>query len=169
MEGSRSPYGERGLKLFVKSGRDPQDPSLSLRRAWIEIGDGLEQAAVVACRSPYGERGLKYVQGGCRDRNSRSLSLRRAWIEICRQASAPPHHASLSLRRAWIEMYRDTPRMPTLAGRSPYGERGLKYHRRPDGRRQAQSLSLRRAWIEIFARAMASVRRNVALLTESVD
>ena len=63
MEGSRSPYGERGLKLFVKSGRDPQDPSLSLRRAWIEIGDGLEQAAVVACRSPYGERGLKYPPG----------------------------------------------------------------------------------------------------------
>ena len=68
MEGSRSPYGERGLKLFVKSGRDPQDPSLSLRRAWIEIGDGLEQAAVVACRSPYGERGLKYAQHGRRRR-----------------------------------------------------------------------------------------------------
>ena len=34
---------------------------------------------------------------------------------------------SLSLRRAWIEMLSSTAARISLAGRSPYGERGLKY------------------------------------------
>ena len=56
---SRSPYGERGLKLHKDSRRQSSLSSLSLRRAWIEIG---QQA---------------YVWD-----NVLSLSLRRAWIEI---------------------------------------------------------------------------------------
>ena len=76
-------------------------------------------------------------------------------------------------------------------GRSPYGERGLKWHgwrashpdywslslRRAwieislmldaDGR--IVSLSLRRAWIEITFASQSSRASAVALLTESVD
>ena len=56
---SRSPYGERGLK-FVGVGRLHADAlSLSLRRAWIEMGTV-----------------------GMGSSGSVSLSLRRAWIEI---------------------------------------------------------------------------------------
>ena len=76
-------------------------------------------------------------------------------------------------------------------GRSPYGERGLKYHRPVvdrDGRRRSPygerglksvvrvdyhrclgSLSLRRAWIEIPSFTCTSRGVIVALLTESVD
>ena len=35
--------------------------SLSLRRAWIEIGRAAGDAHADARRSPYGERGLKYA------------------------------------------------------------------------------------------------------------
>ena len=56
-----------------------------------------------------------------------------------------------------------------LKGRSPYGERGLKYVRELHGLLIAQSLSLRRAWIEI-KRVSSKYRSSiVALLTESVD
>ena len=55
-------------------------------------------------------------------------------------------------------------------GRSPYGERGLKYPIAELGELVRQrSLSLRRAWIEITALAASSSDTTVALLTESVD
>ena len=61
---SRSPHGERGLKLFVVSYQRKHDG-----------------------RSPHGERGLKWVniRGGAG--HGESLSSWRAWIEIgnCRQ------------------------------------------------------------------------------------
>ena len=56
-----------------------------------------------------------------------------------------------------------------LAGRSPYGERGLKYRDLSIARAFGESLSLRRAWIEITADTPRSTRHDVALLTESVD
>ena len=59
---------------------------------------------------------------------TKSLSLRRAWIEIIRK------------RRSY---WRFQP------GRSPYGERGLKYRVAHELRAVSVSLSLRRAWIEI--------------------
>ena len=37
-----------------------------------------------------------------------------------------------------------------MQGRSPYGERGLKYVKIAYGRETCQSLSLRRAWIEML-------------------
>ena len=58
-------------------------PSLSARRAWIEIGSA------------------DYVQY-----NYKSLSARRAWIEIILFPVSEPYEASLSARRAWIEMER---------------------------------------------------------------
>ena len=38
---------------------------------------------------------------------------------------------------------------PVWQGRSPYGERGLKWYGHGNGRNDGGSLSLRRAWIEI--------------------
>ena len=57
---SRSPYGERGLKFGLLRGIFPILESLSLRRAWIEIG--MDVSVDID--------------------NATSLSLRRAWIEI---------------------------------------------------------------------------------------
>ena len=56
---SRSPYGERGLKSYLRDEFTGVLRSLSLRRAWIEIM--LAPPAVIL---------------------HKSLSLRRAWIEI---------------------------------------------------------------------------------------
>ena len=57
-------------------------PSLSARRAWIEI--------------PYV---VRLCAGGLM-----SLSARRAWIEISLRCTVPEKVVSLSARRAWIEM-----------------------------------------------------------------
>ena len=57
----RSPYGERGLKLRRRIWQNMQRPSLSLRRAWIEIVMCPRQLTGERGRSPYGERGLKSV------------------------------------------------------------------------------------------------------------
>ena len=77
-------------------------PSLSARRAWIEI------------RSP----------GWCRCGRWSSLSARRAWIEIQAILVKVVDFPSLSARRAWIEITQP-PAAPTLADRrSPQGERG---------------------------------------------
>ena len=53
--------------------------------------------------------------------------------------------------------------------RSPYGERGLKYRRDIPVQRGCESLSLRRAWIEIVGFIGNCWELRVALLTESVD
>ncbi len=100
--------------------------SLSLRRAWIEIFDGGWRGGSRGGRSPYGERGLKSCCGrGLLDVQA-SLSLRRAWIEISNPRPWNGRHESLSLRRAWIEIRIPANQPPQVAGRSPYGERGLK-------------------------------------------
>ena len=187
---SRSPYGERGLKYRHRRKRRPQDQSLSLRRAWIEIRTEPFPASRHA-----------------------SLSLRRAWIEIRTVRWQNTDCRSLSLRRAWIEIFDGGWRGGSRGGRSPYGERGLKYRtpdrgmavmsrspygerglkyrhgqvqrrrecRSPYGERglkslrtvpssmDARSLSLRRAWIEIRCNSVCSGFWSVALLTESVD
>ena len=56
-----------------------------------------------------------------------------------------------------------------MAGRSPYGERGLKFERLDGIIGVAGSLSLRRAWIEIVTAKKTVTNGDVALLTESVD
>ena len=61
-------------------------PSLSVRRAWIEM---LESKQI--------------------DPSVMSLSVRRAWIEIGAKAdSVSQYNASLSVRRAWIEIFPPT-------------------------------------------------------------
>ena len=157
------------LACVSESGQKcPAARSLSLRRAWIEI--------------PASSR---------RRGNSMSLSLRRAWIEISRLRARLPYHWSLSLRRAWIEIHPNSrnPDIPpslslrrawieitsgvvsvgTGRGRSPYGERGLKYLPASSFTRRKVSLSLRRAWIEMRSSRGTVFADRVALLTESVD
>ena len=56
-----------------------------------------------------------------------------------------------------------------MSGRSPYGERGLKFDALGVDVVALQSLSLRRAWIEIEAAVREALGDSVALLTESVD
>ena len=156
--------------------RVEQVASLSLRRAWIEITESMARKHRTSCRSPYGERGLKSRTPRHRHQPAQSLSLRRAWIEMTRSPSAGSSASSLSLRRAWIEIVWLNEAESRCAGRSPYGERGLKLlmrsncslkpaSRSPYGERGLKSrlgrnartsilsLSLRRAWIEILGRA----------------
>ena len=98
---------------------------------------------------------------------------------------------SLPLRGAWIEMLRAVSSSVSLACRSPYGERGLKFldyvqlvepeSRSPYGERGLKlmvntptlitsgSLPLRGAWIEIVLNAERAFRQSVAPLTGSVD
>ncbi len=80
--------------------------SLSSRRAWIEI---VRYAGISIFELP-------------------SLSSRRAWIEIYLEEWENKNLiGSLSSRRAWIEI--DLVHIDNNAaeGRSPHGERGLKY------------------------------------------
>ena len=58
-KGSRSPYGERGLKLEPLGHAIAEIRSLSLRRAWIEMLKRGMLQNIESSRSPYGERGLK--------------------------------------------------------------------------------------------------------------
>ena len=78
---SRSPQGERGLKLFPlcrvhsQSGRSPQgERGLKL---WIN-----QKSSVNCGRSPQGERGLKSFRRRYLAQDARSLSARGAWIEM---------------------------------------------------------------------------------------
>ena len=56
-----------------------------------------------------------------------------------------------------------------LEGRSPHGERGLKWLKANDGNSRNRSLSSWRAWIEMHIRASFRRYDGVALLMESVD
>jgi len=120
-----------------------------------------------------------------------SLSSRRAWIEIRCCFDKLVKVMSLSSRRAWIEIWVSEHLPEVTSGRSPHGERGLKYQqqvqhlcnqrRSPHGERGLKfdypvfklnydtSLSSRRAWIEIKKVISHSLHNMVALLTESVD
>ena len=103
---SRSPHGERGLKLCPLRATRSAIPSLPSRGAWIETpakkggfspggsrsphGErGLKRLPVlafgcIASRSPHGERGLKHnLQGNPPSKLQRSLPSRGAWIETC--------------------------------------------------------------------------------------
>ena len=62
-----------------------------------------------------------------------SLPVRGAWIEISVGLSAPNGVWSLPVRGAWIEMVAEYKEAPTPErGRSPCGERGLKFQHRRD-------------------------------------
>ena len=147
---SRSPRGERGLKLSFLHHLSKTILSLSSRRAWIEM-------SLFTTNSYY-----------C----SASLSSRRAWIEIITAAKQEYTEKSRSPRGERGLKYNITPlkinfcKVALLAEsvdwnsiqltisiilicRSPRGERGLKSAQNNQLRTFHQSLSSRRAWIEM--------------------
>ena len=122
-------------------------PSLSARRAWIEMSASwmVSTAGAVALRKESVDRNVDLHPPGLQQAGS--LSARRAWIEISsvrwcwtsrevalRKESVdrnkdvyealhlPPR--SLSARRAWIEIVCPCAGRKNASGRSPQGERG---------------------------------------------
>ena len=81
-------------------------PSLSARRAWIEIpawpGDGSLPAVSLSARRAWIEIGRNQHT----EKRRESLSARRAWIEITLGGVKIGSNMSLSARRAWIEITR---------------------------------------------------------------
>ena len=125
---SRSPHGERGLKYVVKQAHGNPPRSLSSWRAWIEMSDDALQAGVVV-GSLSSWRAWIEIIGYCLTfgSNDGSLSSWRAWIEINTTYSWATPTLSLSSWRAWIEIYNGCYGVLRVAGRSPHGERGLKF------------------------------------------
>ena len=80
---------------------------------------------------------------------ARSLSLRRAWIEIW-TTSSPSRSTGRSPYGERGLKFTITNFILKWIGRSPYGERGLKCQHFRRCIRADRSLSLRRAWIEII-------------------
>ena len=76
---------------------------------------------------------------------------------------------SLSSWRAWIEIVILKMMKPVSNGRSPHGERGLKFLAGGRQSRVRMSLSSWRAWIEIESQLNGTSMYYVALLMESVD
>ena len=101
-----------------------QIPSLSARRAWIEIRKYLflEAVSMVALRKESVDRNLPYQWGVWT--TARSLSARRAWIEISVAQTYVYAAGSLSARRAWIEIRAHALSVTGSECRSPQGERG---------------------------------------------
>ena len=143
--------------------------SLSARRAWIEIimPCVIMPALPVALRKESVDRNARRAHTG--KPQSASLSARRAWIEIPAQESSGAAGASLSARRAWIEMPRPArPRPPyRVALRKESVDRNLLAF--PCFAVLPPSLSARRAWIEITCTTSARYGPTVALRKESVD
>ena len=142
----RSPHGERGLKLLGRNARNHQLPSLSSRRAWIEMSQGGVSDKDTARRSPHGERGLKSGSAALRrpsgsrsPHGERGLKSDVHVTKLDRESRSP--HGERGLK--WQLQLSQSRKYPC---RSPHGERGLKC-----GRYQLEPL------------------RHVALLTESVD
>ena len=78
-----------------------------------------------------------------------SLPMRGAWIEIYLMVSIVVSIVSLPMRGAWIEIPHPPRGWTKEKGRSPCGERGLKYPFRERSSLQVSSLPMRGAWIEI--------------------
>ena len=147
---SRSPQGERGLKLIESTNDMKNFASLSARRAWIEIAHPARMCILRPCRSPQGERGLKSAQtrrkspsGRCRSpQGERGLKFFRAQLQFQLPRRSPQGERGLKSGKM--------KKVPALcAGRSPQGERGLKLASVGQFRAQHTSLTARRAWIEI--------------------
>ena len=148
----RKSLPSRGAWIEIKSQYSVYllEPSLPSRGAWIEI------------KSQYSVYLLEP-----------SLPSRGAWIEIVPRLHILNVGRSLPSRGAWIEMCGARSAGPVAVGRSPHGERGLKYpgprqhgirgtRRSPHGERGLKSLQLcvgisglkslpsRGAWIEMI-------------------
>ena len=83
-------------------------------------------------------------------RGQMSLPVRGAWIEIAETQPGGLILRSLPVRGAWIEIARQTAFGGTACGRSPCGERGLKFFAQIQKAFRDKSLPVRGAWIEIL-------------------
>ena len=101
-------------------------------------------------RSPCGERGLKCRAARRCGTDYPSLPVRGAWIEINQAAGIAPQNGSLPVRGAWIEIVGISHERRNGAGRSPCGERGLKFSVATIVLFLLESLPVRGAWIEIW-------------------
>ena len=145
-------------------------PSLSARRAWIEIRiyDMSSAWNRVALRKESVDRNCLY------DTYAKvlrvSLSARRAWIEIAAIVFVQLVSGSLSARRAWIEISIDdlepSSTRRSLSARRAWIEIRLHCRCYPCN---TWSLSARRAWIEIKPAEQTKTFKVVALRKESVD
>ena len=125
---SRSPCGERGLKFDGMHAQRFNKRSLPVRGAWIEIRERLPVLVRAKRRSPCGERGLIYTPCHSSLSSTRwSLPVRGAWIEIIVMPLSVFALLSLPVRGAWIEMHHEALFPAGQDGRSPCGERGLKF------------------------------------------
>ena len=143
--------------------------SLPARGAWIEIRRLRQNGSRPTRRSPHGERGLKCLRAFRRVEFCVSLPARGAWIEMQNWLSGSTAIGSLPARGAWIEIRLQPSENEKIPGRSPHGERGLKYRgheERPEGH---GSLPARGAWIEIYPPFCFLPNRHVAPRTGSVD
>ena len=126
--------GSGGLKLPWINLLSRLHRSLPSRGAWIEMMSGRrELSSNSRSRSPHGERGLKIsVSWQTGYANPESLPSRGAWIEI---GHVGIHLLlmswSLPSRGAWIEIDAVTSLGGSFSGRSPHGERGLKWKATP--------------------------------------
>ena len=143
-------------------------------------------------RSPQGERGLKFSCPGGVEDGKESLPSGGAWIEMpCTFTSSFLRPSSLPSGGAWIEMIACRITTYVISGRSPQGERGLKFLkidclrllpcRSPQGERGLKwisrptpshpnsSLPSGGAWIEMAPRRITTYVISVAPLRGSVD
>ena len=213
---SRSPHGERGLKYYGLLTFSPKSASLSSRRAWIEIIFPL-RFVITFKKSLSSRRAWIEIEGifkvlytlkcvalltesvdwNCdimhfsECRRVALLTESVDWNLYCIYIIHPLGVALLTESVDWN--FLPCSRGQERKGRSPHGERGLKFALHHNCIIYFKSLSSRRAWIEIFTVSILYthwVRRSphgerglkfniisfifrtsfiVALLTESVD
>ena len=124
---SRSPSGERGLKLHDRDMNAALNMSLPIRGAWIEM-----------------------PTWDASPTSTRSLPIRGAWIEINRDATSPHGRPCRSPSGERGLKLRVNVRQRRRVCRSPSGERGLKFVKQGLQNHTRMSLPIRGAWIEIF-------------------
>ena len=99
-----------------------------------------------------------------------SLPSRGAWIEIDYSSKRRVRYLeSLPSRGAWIEMSNVDVVSNKIVGRSPRGERGLKYGHYNTDIIYDSSLPSRGAWIEMPVKVDLQTKIKVAPLAGSVD
>ena len=94
-------------------------PSLSVRRAWIEIGNAERQGGEYLWSLSVRRAWIEIHTYGFHGMPLQSLSVRRAWIEIIHSQGQYTWTLSLSVRRAWIEIFDPETYTYSATGRSP--------------------------------------------------
>jgi len=95
--------------------------------------------------------------------------VRGAWIEIIQLSQNIRRGQSLPVRGAWIEIPDRLHVQAVTGGRSPCGERGLKFVLIIKADVQGWSLPVRGAWIEMSLSLLARDSSGVAPRAGSVD